>query len=505
MTGGAGDPYDPSSQSAGLTAATSEQSGNIGEVCQECRDNWVEAGAVDESTGKPLPGLGYRIYDVPSGDLVASGTLDEQGKSPRHFIPLPKTQLYVIFGTEEAMDEAARNIEKQQRQDALNANARKDWQGIPAGLDEGGFNNAFDAKAAEQGRTPQTTSGFFNNVGQGAQRIYRTVSNGFDLDAGEQEFYRDERARAYDEYRVATGAREATRWESFGGGAGQGISFGFSDEVLSRMEASVTGRSYDEIVADRRQLMNAQSIANPGTYMAGEISGSIPSIFVPVGGAAVGAARAGRGVQGAMTAGGKYGVVGGGLAGAGQDEGGFVDRLDGAAVGAATGGLGGAIMGGAGVLIARGVSRTRIWGRVTGRVPPKRQPWENPSLGDEWYDPKTGELIWPNTQTTGYPDGFSAMPVKEELPVGTIIDRYSAKVGELDSGNFLSPAGTSFEARALPWNPATQQYSVYEVVKPLPVDSGTAIPWFGSAGGATQYKTGLEVRDLIKEGYLDPR
>ena len=122
----------------------------------------------------------------------------------------------------------------------------------------------------------------------------------------------------------------------------------------------------------------------------------------------------------------------------------------------------------------------------------------------QWYDPKTGELLWPNTQTTGYPDGFSAMPVKETLPVGTRIDRYSAKVGEMDAGNFLSPAGTSFESRALPWNQATQNYSVYEVIRPLPVDSGTAIPWFGSTGGATQYKTGISVGVLIRGGYIDP-
>lgn len=161
-----------------------------------------------------------------------------------------------------------------------------------------------------------------------------------------------------------TGARAASRWESVGGGAGQGVSFGFGEEGMAQLDSWSSGRSYEASVAARRQIMEAQRIANPGHFIGGEIAGAVPTIFVPVGGAAANAARAGRGVTGAMRAGGATGAATGGLYGAGTDEGGVIDRLDGAAYGALGGGLAGAVLSGAGVLIARGVSRTRIWGNV---------------------------------------------------------------------------------------------------------------------------------------------
>ena len=74
----------------------------------------------------------------------------------------------------------------------------------------------------------------------------------------------------------------------------------------------------------------------------------------------------GKGVAGAVRAGATTGAATGALSGAGHDEGGVLDRLDGAAIGGLTGGMAGAVLSGAGVLIARGVSRTRIWGRIVG-------------------------------------------------------------------------------------------------------------------------------------------
>ncbi|MDP0930343.1 TNT domain-containing protein, partial [Paracoccus onubensis] len=134
--------------------------------------------------------------------------------------------------------------------------------------------------------------------------------------------------------------------------------------------------------------------------------------------------------------------------------------------------------------------------RVERKVPPNRQPFHRKDLGDEWYDPETGGLRWPPN------DGFADTPVNDTLLPKTRIDRYSARTGELDTGSFLSPEGASFDSRALPYDPATQTYSVYEVVKPLSVESGAAAPWFGTPGGAIQYKTGPSVGDLVKDGYL---
>lgn len=378
--GGSPDPNNPDEFRNALGAADQQPEGDVGQVCATCPNNWVETGAIDETSGEPLPGLGYRVYDLVTGDKVVSGILDAEGKSARHDIPMPCEQLYAVFGTEEAMDEAEESIDEIRREHALQANARADWQGIPAGLDQEGFNRAFDVKAETEGRTPQTSSGFFNSAGQGAQRVWKHLTS--DWDTAEREFYQDERARAFDEYLLATNARSASKGESLGGGTGQGLSFSWGDEIVSKFESVVTGRSYDDIVADRRQIMEAQRIANPGYFMAGEIAGAVPTIFVPVGGAAANAARAGRGAAGALRSGGLTGAGLGAVSGAGQDQGGFVDRLDGAAVGALTGGAAGAVMGGTGVLIARGISRTRIWARITGR--PRPGSLDN-KAAREWY------------------------------------------------------------------------------------------------------------------------
>lgn len=230
--------------------------------------------------------------------------------------------------------------------------------------------------------------------------------------------------------------------------------------------------------------------------MGGEIAGALPTVFLPVGGAAGTAARAGKGVVGAMRSGAATGAGLGVLSGAGHDEGGFVDRLDGAAIGGATGGLAGAVLSGAGVLIARGVSRTRIWARVKGRVPPKRQPYHREDLADEWYDPDTGELRWPPN------DGFDGTSTRETLTPGTRIDRYSGRTGIDDTGKYLSPEGADFGSRALPYNPSTQQYAVYEVVEGLQVSAGRAAPWFDEVGGATQYMLDRPLGELVEEGIL---
>ncbi|WP_227271265.1 hypothetical protein [Roseobacter weihaiensis] len=110
----------------------------------------------------------------------------------------------------------------------------------------------------------------------------------------------------------------------------------------------------------QRQIMRQHQIANPGSYLGGELVGAIPTVFIPVGGAAVNSVRAGRGALGTMRATATPGVVTGTAAGAGHDEGGVVERFDGAAIGGATGGVGAVLLSGAGVLIARGMAKTRI-------------------------------------------------------------------------------------------------------------------------------------------------
>jgi len=490
------DPHSPAGQQAGQSAADAQSGGDVDQICENCPDNWVEAGAIDESTGQPIPGLGYRIYDLASGDRMAQGVLDDEGESPRHPIPQPITQLYVVYGTQEAMDEAEDQIEEVRRQRALEANARPDWNGIPAGLDEENFNHAYDMRARELGSLPPRNAGLLDQSASGWKAAWDYVTSGFDGDATLQEFYQDERARSFDEYELVTGGREASRWESFGGGAGQGVTFGFGDEAMAGLDAMLSNHTYEEAVAARRQIIKAQRIANPGTFIGGEITGAVPTIFIPVGGAAGRAAQAGKGVTGAVRAGATTGAATGALSGAGHDTGGILDRLDGAALGGATGGTAGALLGGAGVMVARGVTKTRIWGRLRGRVPPRREPYHRSTLRDEWYDPDTGDLRWPPN------DGFDAPPTRETLAPGTRIDRYSGRTGIDDTGRYLSPEGANFGSRALPYDPSTQQYAVYEVVRDLPVSSGRAAAWFDEVGGATQYMLDDSVADLINQGFI---
>ncbi|MEO0381541.1 MAG: TNT domain-containing protein, partial [Pseudomonadota bacterium] len=146
---------------------------------------------------------------------------------------------------------------------------------------------------------------------------------------------------------------------------------------------------------------------------------------------------------------------------------------------------------------------TPVVRRTTPRVPPKRAPHHDPNIPDEYYDPDTGELIWPDENSTGIRDGFAKPPVMETLPEDTIIDRYAPRSGVDDTGRFLSPAGASYESRALPYIENPDNLTRYRVVRPLPVQSGTAAPWFGAPGGATQFKTGPSVGQLVKDGFLE--
>lgn len=78
----------------------------------------------------------------------------------------------------------------------------------------------------------------------------------------------------------------------------------------------------------------------------------------------------------------------------------------------------------------------------------------------------------------------------------------------------MAPAGTPIEMRAiLPTTPDALRS--YEVVKPLPVLSGNASPWFDQVGGGMQFvspKNGLaslsidkdffSIDYLVEDGYL---
>ncbi|WP_210483821.1 glycohydrolase toxin TNT-related protein [Pantoea ananatis] len=109
-----------------------------------------------------------------------------------------------------------------------------------------------------------------------------------------------------------------------------------------------------------------------------------------------------------------------------------------------------------------------------------------------------GEGAWPPNR------GF-VKATRTTLQPGTLVDRYGGWIDEKgfhDTGTFISPVGSSFEGRALQSSTLDKPYSIYEVLKPLPVDTGPAIPWFGQPGYGTQHETFLKIDKLIEKGYL---
>ena len=88
---------------------------------------------------------------------------------------------------------------------------------------------------------------------------------------------------------------------------------------------------------------------------------------------------------------------------------------------------------------------------------------------------------------------------------GGVLDRYGQRGGE-----YMSPAGTPYEARALPPGKRAEPYEQYLVLKPFTVTQEKIAPAFGQAGGGVQMRASIPevqnrvatINDLIKHGYL---
>ena len=93
-----------------------------------------------------------------------------------------------------------------------------------------------------------------------------------------------------------------------------------------------------------------------------------------------------------------------------------------------------------------------------------------------------------------------------DLNIGSKIDRFGGFLdsnGEFrDYGTFVSPEGNSFTSRALPSSTKNKDYNAYEVIEPLKVNSGPAIPWFGQPGGGTQYELPSSIENLKDKGKI---
>lgn len=96
-------------------------------------------------------------------------------------------------------------------------------------------------------------------------------------------------------------------------------------------------------------------------------------------------------------------------------------------------------------------------------------------------------------------DGFAGPREPTTLQPGDTVDRYG-----MPGGQYTSPAGTSFEQRALPPTNLTAPYYRYEVVRPLPssVTEGPIAPAFEQPGGGVQHFFDKSVDEYVRQGYL---
>ena len=110
---------------------------------------------------------------------------------------------------------------------------------------------------------------------------------------------------------------------------GQGVTFGFGDEIEAGIRSLGSDRSYDEEVADIRKSISEFRDTNPVAAYGSEIAGSIPTGF----------GLAGLALRGGLKGAAKIGALEGSIYGAGEGEG-VTDTASSAAIGA---GLGGAL------------------------------------------------------------------------------------------------------------------------------------------------------------------
>lgn len=113
--------------------------------------------------------------------------------------------------------------------------------------------------------------------------------------------------------------------------AGQGLTFGFGEEIEAGLRAPFSDRSYDEIVADLRQQIQDYRKARPVESMAYEMGGAVVPALFPGG-------------QSSLLRAGGRALLEGATYGFGTGEGGITDRLSNvpeSAIGGVVGGVAG--------------------------------------------------------------------------------------------------------------------------------------------------------------------
>jgi hypothetical protein len=93
--------------------------------------------------------------------------------------------------------------------------------------------------------------------------------------------------------------------------------------------------------------------------------------------------------------------------------------------------------------------------------------------------------------------GFAGEPAPATLVPGTLVDRFG-----YPGGTFISPEGTPFIQRSLAPGTQYSPYNVYQVLKPIDVNTGQIAPAFGMPGNGMQFQLPSSVQSLIDSGHL---
>ena len=134
---------------------------------------------------------------------------------------------------------------------------------------------------------------------------------------------------------------------------GQGLTFGFSDEIAAKLRSLASDRTYDEIVGEIRSDLETYRKQNPGLSLTSEMTGAIVPALISglfTGGSGTGAtlattaARATPSIGRTALKGAGIGAGYGGLYGAGTSDDGLKNRLVGAGTGATIGAATGAVL-----------------------------------------------------------------------------------------------------------------------------------------------------------------
>lgn len=145
-------------------------------------------------------------------------------------------------------------------------------------------------------------------------------------------------------------------------GIGQGLTFGFSDEILAGV---TTGfglfDDYEKVRDEYRQRVNQAKADSPAAFTVGELGGGVASAFIP-GIGAIGNVGKAATIGGKIAAGAKAGAVAGGLQAAGTSEGETLGEIasdvgQGAILGGTLGGVIGGVTGGLSKIVDKGLQK----------------------------------------------------------------------------------------------------------------------------------------------------